>query len=53
MKELTVYHRREIGPWLHKPAADRQVRERLDAARPLVAWLGKHVGPSTVSRSPG
>ena len=46
MRELTVFSRREIGPWLHKPAADRRVREQFEGGRPLVTWLRKHVGPS-------
>ena len=46
MKELTVYRRRELGPWLHKPSADARIRKQLDGARPLVSWLAKHVGPS-------
>jgi uncharacterized protein (TIGR02453 family) len=46
LKRMTLFRRHEIGPWLHKPACDKRVREELDAARPLVAWLGKHVGPS-------
>ena len=46
MKELTVYRRRELGPWLHKPSADACIRKQLDGARPLVSWLAKHVGPS-------
>ena len=46
MKELTVYRRHELGPWLHKRSADARVRKELDSARPLVSWLAKHVGPS-------
>ena len=46
MKELTVYRRRQLGPWLHKRSADTRVRKELDSARPLVSWLAKHVGPS-------
>jgi uncharacterized protein (TIGR02453 family) len=46
MKELTVYRRHELGPWLHKRGADARVRKQLDSARPLVSWLAKHVGPS-------
>ena len=45
MKELTVYRRQELGPWLHKRSADTRIRRQLDGARPLVSWLAKHVGP--------
>ena len=51
LKELAVYKRHPLEPWLHEPACDELVRSELEAARPLVAWLGKHVGPS--SRSQG
>jgi uncharacterized protein (TIGR02453 family) len=46
MKELTVYRRHELGPWLHKRSADTRIRRELDSARPLVSWLAKHVGPA-------
>ena len=46
LKNITVFRRQEIGPWLHKPSARDLIRERLDAARPLVTWVRKHVGPS-------
>jgi uncharacterized protein (TIGR02453 family) len=46
MKELTVYRRHPLEPWLHKRAADERIRKELEAARPLIAWLGKNVGPS-------
>jgi uncharacterized protein (TIGR02453 family) len=46
LKEITVYRRHELGPWLHKPQADNRIRKQLEAARPLVSWLAKHVGPS-------
>jgi uncharacterized protein (TIGR02453 family) len=46
LKSLTVYRRRPIGPWLHKRAADGEIRKGLQGGRPLVAWLGKHVGPA-------
>src|SRR3954469_13002274 len=45
LKSITVSERHPIGPWLHKPAAAERIATQLDAARPLVAWLGKHVGP--------
>src|SRR4051794_10674404 len=46
LKELTVHRRHPLEPWLHAPACDALIRRELDAARPLVAWLRKHVGPS-------
>jgi uncharacterized protein (TIGR02453 family) len=47
MKELTVYRRRPVGAWLHKRSADKRIREELESVRPLLNWLGKHVGPAT------
>jgi len=46
MKELAVYRRHPLEPWLHEPECDERIRAGLEAARPLVAWLGEHVGPS-------
>jgi uncharacterized protein (TIGR02453 family) len=46
LKRITLYRRHPLGPWLHKSRADKLVRARLDATRPLVSWLEKHVGPS-------
>jgi uncharacterized protein (TIGR02453 family) len=46
MKEITVYRRHPLEPWLHTPAAADRIRRELEAARPLVTWLAKHVGPS-------
>jgi uncharacterized protein (TIGR02453 family) len=43
-RSLTVAHRHDIGPWLHRPAAGTRIREELQAAAPLVRWLRKHVG---------
>jgi uncharacterized protein (TIGR02453 family) len=50
LKELTVHRRHALEPWLHEPACDELIRAELDAARPLVAWLGRHVGPSERAR---
>ena len=49
-KELTVHRRHPLEPWLHGPECDKRVRGELEAARPLVTWLGKHVGPSQRGR---
>ena len=46
LKELTVSRRHELEPWLHTPECGVRVRAQLEAARPLVRWLGEHVGPS-------
>jgi uncharacterized protein (DUF2461 family) len=45
-KSLTVSRRHALGPWLHRPKAGRTIREELEAATPLVRWIGEHVGPS-------
>jgi uncharacterized protein (TIGR02453 family) len=50
MKELTVYRRHELEPWLHTPECRTRIRAELEGARPLVAWLSKNVGPSTRDR---
>ena len=44
-KELAVYKRHALEPWLHTQRCDEIVRSELDAARPLVTWLREHVGP--------
>jgi hypothetical protein len=46
MKELAVYNRHPLEPWLHEPACYQRIRSELDAARPLVGWLRKHVDSS-------
>jgi uncharacterized protein (TIGR02453 family) len=46
LRELTVARRHPLEPWLHEPSCGELIRTELDAARPLVAWLSKHVGPS-------
>ena len=46
LKELTVHRRHPLEPWLHQPACDELIRTQLGGARPLIAWLAKHVGPS-------
>jgi uncharacterized protein (TIGR02453 family) len=46
LRELTVHRRHPLEPWLHDSACDELIRRELDAARPLVAWLGRHVGAS-------
>src|SRR4051812_14428229 len=50
LKTLTVSQRHELGPWLHTAKCDATVRSQLEACRPLVKWLGEHVGPSLRSR---
>jgi uncharacterized protein (TIGR02453 family) len=46
LKQLAVYRRHPLEPWLHEPACDERVRTALEAARPLVRWLSTRVGPS-------
>jgi uncharacterized protein (TIGR02453 family) len=46
MKELTVFRREQLGPWLHKQECIERLRDAFGAARPLVKWLGEYVGPS-------
>ena len=45
LKNITVFARHPLEPWLHEDRCRQLVRSQLDSARPLVAWLGKHVGP--------
>ena len=45
-RSLTVHHRHDLGAWLHRPRAAKVIREQLEAAKPLVRWLGENVGPS-------
>lgn len=47
LKELTVSRHYPLGKWLHTSECDRRVQRGLEAARPLVNWLGDYVGPST------
>jgi uncharacterized protein (TIGR02453 family) len=51
LKQITVHHRHPLETWLHKPRCDQVIQKQLDAARPLVSWLAKHVGPSTRPRA--
>ena len=46
LRELTVSRRHALEPWLHAPEARGRIRTELEGARPLVTWLGEHVGPS-------
>jgi uncharacterized protein (TIGR02453 family) len=46
LKELAVYCRHPLEPWLHEAECDERVRAQLEAARRLVQWLGEQVGPS-------
>jgi len=44
LKELTVYHRHALEPWAAHAHVRRARAAELDAARPLVRWLGEYVG---------
>jgi uncharacterized protein (TIGR02453 family) len=50
-KQITVHKRHPLKPWLHKPRCDDVIAAELDAARPLVSWLRKQVGPTTAGSS--
>lgn len=52
-KELTVHRRHALEPWLHEARCAEIVRTELEATRPLVAWLAKHVGPAAARPRPG
>lgn len=51
LRNITVHRRHALEPWLHEPECAERVRTELDAARPLVAWLGRQVGPSQRPRA--
>jgi len=52
-RSVTVSRVDEIGPWLFEDRAVARIREALEAAQPLVRWLGAHVGPSSAGAPPG
>jgi uncharacterized protein (TIGR02453 family) len=43
-RRLTVARRHTLGSWLHGARAGKRIRAELEAAKPLVVWLRKHVG---------
>jgi uncharacterized protein (TIGR02453 family) len=45
-RRLTVARRHDLGKWVHGAKAGKRIRDELDAAKPLVAWLRKNVGAS-------
>lgn len=45
LKNLTVFARHPLEPWLHDERCREVVRAELEGSRPFVAWLAKHVGP--------
>lgn len=47
MKELTVFRRHPLEPWLHDSTCATRIRTELDAARPFVKWMAETVGPSS------
>jgi uncharacterized protein (TIGR02453 family) len=49
-KHLTVFRRHALEAWLHEPTCAERVATELDATRPLVTWLAKHVGPSQLEQ---
>src|SRR3954453_4634015 len=52
-RELTVARRHALEAWLHEPRCAAGVPLHRGPARPLVAWLGKHVGPALARPRPG
>ena len=46
LKNLTLFARHPLEPWLHDARCRERVRAQLEAAQPFVSWLRKHVGPS-------
>jgi len=46
LKNLTVFRRHEIGPWLHTPMCTDRVRRELGSCKPYVTWLRENVGPA-------
>ena len=50
LKQITVYKRHPLEPWLHEPRCRDRIASELEAARPLVAWLAKNVGPTSRER---
>lgn len=50
MKELTVFRRHQLEPWLHTPSCHDRVQAELEGARPLVKWISHTIGPSTRPR---
>jgi uncharacterized protein (TIGR02453 family) len=51
LKEITVHKRHALEPWLHEPRCRERIASELEAARPLVAWLAKNVGPTSRERA--
>jgi uncharacterized protein (TIGR02453 family) len=47
LKEFTVSRLHPLRAWLHTKQCDERVRADLEAARPLVDWLGRHVGSTS------
>jgi uncharacterized protein (TIGR02453 family) len=45
LRQITVHNRHPLEPWLHEPRCRDRIASELEAARPLVAWLSKNVGP--------
>ena len=51
LKNLTVFRRHELGPWLHTPECDARIRRELASAKPLVTWLRENLALPTPARS--
>src|SRR3954454_12872389 len=51
LKQIRAHRRHALEPWLHEPRCRELVASELEAARPLVAWLAKNVGPPLAPRN--
>lgn len=49
-KHVTLFRRHALEPWLHEPVCTERVAAELEATRPVVGWLAKHVGPSQLPK---
>src|SRR3954454_5615061 len=51
LKGITVHKSHALEPWLHEPRCRDRIASEFEAARPLVAWLAKNVGPPLAPRN--
>lgn len=50
-RSLIASERHALAAWIHRPGAVDRVRAQLEAGRPLVVWLRRHVGPPQAANS--
>ncbi len=53
LKNITVFARHGLEPWLHEQRCRELIRAELDGARPLVGWLAENVGPPGAQQGEG